>query len=308
MGLRIATVRNQLAMNTTAAGEQSDDIRFGFNAHALHLDIYAQKDEATAATWQNFLDKVTRVKIITANGTPEVSVASDDLHSFNVLAMGFSPYHSINTSTADIPHALALGYGLSPFPEDPLKNFGMPAGQGIQFIQEQSADVNQDFDTFIYDLTVDGVDSGDKPSSGGYVRMVEDAYTSGAVGEIRKTDIGPAKRILGVENFQTTSYEDLAASAANDVTGIRTQSLAFSDQIQFSYRPLRSGAFKWNMTVASFAAAAAEIGILSNDFFYSDFGIRNQGGVLGVAYQANAKIQTTAGVAEATRVVPVALV
>jgi hypothetical protein len=215
---------------------------------------------------------------------------------------------SVLTSTDNIPHALALGYPLSPFPEDPLKNFGMPAGQGIQLITEQTANVSQDFDGFVYDLTVDGVDSGDKPSSGGYVRMVEDAYTSGAVAEIRKTDIGPARRILGVQNFMTTSYEDLAASAANDVTGIRTQALAFSDNIQFSHRPLRSGAFKWQPTVASFAAAAAEISVLVNDFWYSDYGIRNAGGVLGIAYQPNAKIQTTAGVAEATRVVPVALV
>lgn len=305
MGLRIATVENQRAMVTTVAGEQSSDIRFAFNAHALHLDMYALKDAATAATWQNFLDKVTRVKIVTGNGTPEITVASDDLHAHNVLAGGFIPYMSILTSTDNIPHALALAYPLSPFPEDPLKNFGMPAGQGIQFIQEQAANVSQDFDTFVYDLTVDGTD---EPKTGGYVRMVEDAYTSGAVAEIHKTDIGPAKRILGVQNFMTTSYEDLAASAANDVTGIRLQSLAFSDSIQYSYRPLRSGAFKYQPTVASFAAAAAEISVLANDFFFSDYGIRNAGSVLGVAYQSNAKIQTVAGVAEATRVVPVALV
>ena len=138
--------------------------------------------------------------------------------------------------------------------------------------------------------------------------MVQDAYTAGAVNEIRKTDIGPCKRILGVMNFQTTSFDDLAASAAIDVTGIRTQGLAFSDSIAFQYRPMRASSFKWYQDVATFAAAAAAINMLDNGRFFADYGYRNQGSVLGVAFQSNAKIQTTAGVAEALRVLPVCLV
>ena len=60
--------------------------------------------------------------------------------------------------------------------------------------------------------------------------------------------------------------------------------------------------------VASFSAAAALINSLDDGCFYEDFGINNSGSVLGVAYQPNATINTTAGVAEATRVYPIALV
>ena len=307
MPLKIATVKSQEAMVTTVAGEDTEDLRFGYNVHALHLDIYSLKDEATAATIQDLYDKVTRIEISSSNGTPEIAVDSDDLRDFSVT-QGFLPYHSILTSTDNIPHSCALPYNLSPFPEDPLKNFGAPPGSLIQYKLIEIADVNQDFDTYTYDLTVDGVDASDKPNSVGYVRMVQDPYTSGAVNEIRKTDIGPAKRILGAMNFQTTSYDDLAASAAVDVTGIRFQRLAFSDSVAFEYRPLRAGSFKWYQDVASFAAAAAVINVLDNGRFFADYGIRNQGSVLGVAYQREAKIQTIAGVAEITRVIPVCLV
>lgn len=308
MALKIATVKSQEAMVTTTTGEDTEDIRFNYNAHALHLDIYCQKDEATAATIQNLYDKVTRIEITTQNGTPETSIDSDDLHDFAVTA-GFIPYVSLNTSTDDIPHAATLPYGLSPFPEDPLKNFGMGPGQGIQYKLVEIADVNQDFDTYTYDLTVDGVDGSDKPNSLGYVRMNQDAYTTGGVNSIQKTDIGPCKRILGVMNFQTTGFDDLAAAAAIDVTGHRYQRLAFSDSVVFEYRPMRAAGFKWYQDVASFAAAAAFINMLDNGRYFADYGYRNQGSVLGVAYQNNSKIQTVAGVAsEASRVIPTCLV
>lgn len=308
MGLRIATIRNQRAMNTSTAGEQDDDIRLGFNAHALHLDTYAVKDTTVAATIQNLIDKITRVKLVTQNGTPESTIDSDDLHDFTVKAMGKVPYHSVLTSTDNLPHAIALGIPLSPFPEDPLKNFGMPAGQGIQLIQEQAADVSQDFDGYVYDLTVDGVDTADKGASAGYLRYFTDSYTSGAVGEIHDTVVAPAKRILGVMNFQTTSYDDLAAAAANDVTGIRTQALAFSESIQFESRPLREGAFTPHQTVADFTAGAAIVNVLDSGRWWNDYGIRNSGTRVGINWRPNTKIKTTAGVAEATRVIPVTLV
>ena len=309
MALKIATIASQEAMSAAAIGESTEDVRLGFNAHAFHLDIYALGLTTSTATYQNFFDKVTRIEIATANGTPEISIDSDHLHDFIPLAHPFIPYHSILTAADNIPHHAALPYPFSPFPEDPLKNFGLPAGQGIQFKIIEAADVAGDFDTFTYDLTVDGVDSQDKPNPVGYVRMVQDAFTGGAVDSIRDTDVNPAKRILGVHNFQTTSFDDLAAAAAINVTGIRTQRLSFSDNPVFEYRPQRAGAFKRPQTVASFAAAAAEINLLDTGRFFADYGYRNAGSVLGVAWQPNAEIKTIAGVAsEATAVIPVALV
>lgn len=308
MGLRVANVRNQRDVGTTAT-TLTEDIGFAYNAHALHMDVFAYKDEATAATVQNLIgDKITQFRIVTQNGNPEISIRMDDLHDSMPLMQGTIPYVSILTSTDNIPHGFGVAYPLSPFPLDPLRNFGAPGGQLIQTQVDTAADVNQDFDGYTYDLTVEGVDTADKPSAIGYVKMNQDAYTSGAVGEIHKTTLGPSKRVLGAFNFMTTSFDDLAAAAAFDVTGIRTQALAFSDNIQFQYKPSRQWSMKIPQTVASFAAAAAVINILDDGKWYADYGWNNDSAVLGVAYQPNATIQTTAGVAEATRVVPVTLV
>jgi len=307
MGLRVASVRNQRTVGATAT-TLTEDINFAFNAHSIHQDVFCYKDSGTAATVQNLIDKVTQIRLITQNGNPEVTIDGDDLHDMLPLVFGTIPYVSINTSTDNIPHGFGLQYATSPFWWDPLKNFGMPGGQGIQYVGDYAADVAQDFDGYVYDLTVEGVDTADKPNSNGYLRVSQDAYTSGAVGEIRNTVIAPAKRILGTYNFMTTSFDDLAAAAAFDVTGIRNQGVAFSSSVQFNYKPSRSWSMKLPQTVASFAAAAAVINILDDGRWFADYGINNSSSVLGIAYQPNAAIQTTAGVAEATRVNTLALV
>lgn len=308
MGLRVASVRNQRSVGTTAT-TLSEDIGFAYNAHSLHLDVFAYKDEATAATIQNLIgDKITQFKLVTQNGNPEISVRMDDLHDSIPLMQGTIPYVSILTSTDDVPHGFGVQYPLSPFPNDPLRNFGASGGQLIQMQVDTAADVNQDFDGYTYDLTVEGVDTQDKPASIGYTRMYQDTYTAGAVGEVHKTTVGPCKRVLGTFNFMTTSFDDLAAAAAFDVTGIRSQALAFSDSYQFQYKPSRSWSMKLPQTVSTFATSPAVINILDDGKFFADYGWNNDSAVLGVAYQPNCSIQTTAGVAEATRVIPVSLV
>jgi hypothetical protein len=100
----------------------------------------------------------------------------------------------------------------------------------------------------------------------------------------------------------------LAAAAAFDVTGIREQGIAFSDNSLFSSKPSRSWSMKLPQTVATFSAAAAVINVLDDGRWFNDFGITNSGSVLGIAYQNNASVKTTAGVAEATRVNVLSLV
>lgn len=307
MGLKIASVRNQRSAGTTAT-TLTEDVNFAFNAHSLHMDVFSLKNSGSASTIAALINKINQLRLITQNGNPEITTQADDLHDFIVSAFGTLPYHSILTSTDNIPHGFGLQYPLSPFWWDPLKNFGMPGGQGIQFVSDWAADGTQTFDGYTYDLTVEGVDTGDKPNSIGYTRMSLDSYTSGAVNETRKTAVATAKRILGTFNFMTTSFDDLAAAAAFDVTGIRTQALAFSDSIQFQHKPSRQWSMKQPQTVATFAAAAAVINILDDGKWFSDYGMNNSGSVLGVAWQPNATIQTTAGVAEATRVYPISLV
>lgn len=308
MGLVIGSVANQQSVGTGIT-TTDEDIRFNYNAHSLHFDVFAYKDEGTAATVQNLIgDKITQMRLNTQNGTPEISWRVDDWHDFHPLALGLIPYVSILTSTDNIPHGFGLQYPFSPFPWDPTKNFGAPANFLTQFVIDSVADVNQDFDGYVYDLTVEGLDTSDKPNSLGYVRATQDVYTAGSVGEIRPTQVNNYKRLLGVYNFMTTSFDDLAAAAAFDVIGIRQQAVAYGKKTSFNYKPSRAWSMKLTQDVATFAAAAAVINVLDEGRWFADYGMLNQLPNIGLASVPNTTIETTAGVAEATRVIPIALV
>lgn len=311
MALKIASIKNQATM-TTGATTLTEDIRLNYNVHSFHLDVFTLKDSGTAATIQNLVDKVQDVRLSTLGGNPESIIDGDDLFDAQGLVWGNLRYHSILTSTDNIPHAFGMQLPMSPFPNDPTRNFGLNANNGIQFILNTGADVSQDFDNGLYDLTVEGLDTSDKPNSLGHIKYVQDAFTSGAVNSARDTTVGPASRLLGVFNFMTTSYDDLAASAAHDVTGIREQRITFSESIASANKPSRAWSMKPIQTVATFSAAAAVINVLDDGRWFNNFGIQNDNASLGINISGigqNTKVSTIAGVAsEATRVCPLLLV
>jgi len=308
MGLIVANVENQKSPGTGLTSI-TDDIKFTFVAHALHLNVFSEKDEATAATLQNLVDKLTSINLLTTVGQPESTIDGDDW--FDLLPwININRYISILTSTDGIPHAFGLLYPLSPFPLDPTQNFGAPANRLTQLQTNWAADINQDFDTYLYDITVEGMDVTDKPSPQGYVKFVQDSFTSGGVDSVQKTDV-IGRRLLATFNFQTTAYDDLAAGAANNVTGIREQSVAFSENIKIGpYKPSRS----WTQSPFHREVLSGTAGVgtqLDLGHFLSDYGWMNDNAArLGIDITpGNVKIETKAGVAtEATRVYPVALV
>lgn len=306
MGLIYSIIKEQESLGT-ALSTIRDDLKLGFTAHIIREDVFAQKDEATAATIQNLVDKVTSVDLSTTAAQPESSIDGDDLWE-TIGALGYQKYWSILTSTDTIPHGFSLHFPLSPFLYDPTRNFGAPPGRLTQWVLNVAADVNQDFLAYTHDLVVEGVSSDLKGAPNGYMKTIRDAYTSGAVGETHDTTINGGKRLLAVKNFETTNFDDLGAAAAVNVTGIRTQSVAFSDEIKFGpYREARS----WNSSgskieISATAGAAESWGqTLSRDHFLVDFGWANDAPELGINIQnAAVKIKTVAGVAEATRVNP----
>jgi len=308
MGLIVANVENQKSPGTGLTSI-TDDIKFTFVAHALHLNVFAQKDEGTAATLQNLVDKLTSVNLLTTVAQPESTIDTDDW--FDLLPwINVNRYISTLTSTDGIPHAFGLVYPLSPFPNDPTQNFGAPANRLTQLQTNWAADINQDFDTYVYDITVEGMDISDKPNPQGYVKFTQDSFTSGAVDSVQKTDI-IGRRLLATFNFQTTAYDDLAAGAANNVTGIRQQAVTFSENVRIGpYKPSRS----WTQSPFHRELLSGTAGVgtqLDLGHFLSDYGWMNTNSAkLGIDITAgNVKVETTAGVAsEATRVYPVALV
>ena len=311
MALKIASIKNQQSFGTTAT-TLTEDIRLNYNVHSFHLDVFSLKDSGTAATIQDLVDKVTNVQVSTLSSNPESIIDGDDLFDAQALVFGKLRYHSILTSTDNIPHAFGVQLPMSPFPDDPTRNFGLPANNGVQWITTSAANVSQDFDGYTYDLTVEGLDTNDKPNSLGHVKYIQDAFTSGAINSGRDTTIGPANRLLGIYNFMTTSFDDLAASAAFSSIGISEQQVTFSESVASSNKPSRFWSKKPIQTVASFSAAAAVINVLDDGRWYNDFGIQNDNASLGINISGigqNTKVKSIAGVAsEATRVMPIVLV
>lgn len=305
MGLIVANVENQKSAGTTLTSI-TDDIKFTFIAHALRLNVFALKNDTTVATLQNLVDKLTSINLLTTVGQPESTIDADDL--FDLMPwIGITPFISNLSVTDNLPTAFGLIYPLSPFPNDPTENFGAPANRLTQLQTNWAADVTGDFDGYVYDITVEGLDVG---SSGGYVKFVQDSFTSGAVDSVQKTDV-IGRRLLGTFNMQTTAYDDLAAAAANDVTGIREQDVTFSENIKIGpYKPSRS----WSQAPFHREVMSGTAGVgtqLDLGHFLADYGWNNDNTAkLGIDITAgNVKVETKAGVAsEATRVYPVALV
>ena len=308
MGLIVANVENQKSAGSTLTSI-TDDIKFTFVAHALHINVFTLVVTATVSTLQVLVDKLTSINLLTTVGQPESTIDADDL--FDLLPwIGISRYISILTAGDNIPHAFGLVYPLSPFPNDPTQNFGAPSGRLTQLQTNWAANVSPGYDNVVYDITVEGIDVNTKPNPQGYVKFVQDSFSSGAVNSVQKTDV-IGRRLLGTWNFQTVSFDDLAAAAANDVTTIRSQSVAFSDNVKIGpYKPSRS----WTQSVFHREVMSGTAGVgtqLDIGHFLADYGWMNDNTArLGIDITAgNVKVQTTAGVnASVTRVYPVALV
>ena len=304
MGLIVASVRNQRSPGVNAV-TLTDDIKFAFTATSVHLDTFGLLVASASDTYQGVIDEVTQVRFSDTDSNPISSIDGDDLFDF-LPNIGADPFITNNALTIDNqPKAFSLMQPFSPFPNDPSKNYGLPGNKGVQFTVDWLADTTIDGRT--YDLTVEGI-SESKPSPIGYVRILRDAYTPGAVAEDNFTDLeGAGKRLLGIMNFQTTEFDALAASAAFDITGIRAQAILYSSDIRVGpYKPFRS----WSMEGFKRAPLAADgTGNQVNlGHFYADFGINNNSGGLGLNIAgANVRVRTTAGVAEATRVNPIIL-
>lgn len=300
MPLIIGTVRNQRAAGATAT-VLSENISFGFRAHALHIDLYCLKNTTTAQSLLIEAQKLSQVRINTTRGQPESTIDGQDLHDFQPTAIGLSPYKTVLTAVDNDPHAITMFYPLSPFPTDPTEPFGLAAGLGTQIDLSFTADGTNTFDTYTYDLTVEGVT--DAPTNG-YVRFIRDAQT-GVVGNTINTKVY-GNRFLGVFNFMTTSFDDLAASAAIDVTTIRTQAILDSSAVILGpSRPQRSGAGLFLPQIT-----AAPPVVLDNGSHFQNFGIQNKVGAMGfdISGKTTIELQTLAGAADAYRTYPTTLI
>lgn len=301
MPLIIGTVRNQRSAGTTAT-TLSDNINFGFRAHALHLDVYCLVNTTKAlGSLLTMVQKLSQVRINTTSGQPESTIDGQDLHDFMPTALARTPYKTVLTTVDNDPQAFTLAYPLSPMFDDPTEPFGLDAGRGTQIDMVWTADGTTTTDTYTYDITVEGLTNA--PSKG-YTRFIRDAQT-GVVGQGINTKVY-GKRFLGVMNFQTTSFDDLAAAAAIDVTTIRTQAILESSAVILGpMRPQRSGATLYLPQIT----ASPPI-VLDNGSHFQNFGIANKAGDLGfdINQKGTIELQTVAGATDAYRTYPTTLI
>jgi len=307
MGKIVASVRNNRSVGTGAT-TLTDDIKFNFTAHTLHLDVFGDLAGSDVNTLALGVASVGQVRIETTVSQPQSTIDGADLFNFQ-QNVGISPYYTANNLTVDgQPKGFALIQPFTPFPMDDTRNYGLPNQRGVQAVVDWIADGT--LDDKIYDMTVEGISTDIQPSPLGYIKFIRDAYTSGAVGEENKTRV-TGNRLLGCQNFQTSEFEVLAGNAANNITGIRQQAVLFSDNIVLgpykSFRSWSMGAYAQSLKVSSPTGGIA--GNVTNlGAFFSDYGIHNSGKLgLDIAGRT-VDIRTTAGVAQATRVNPVVLV
>ncbi len=305
MGKIVASVRNQRAPGA-AATTLTEDIKFGFIAHALHIDTFGLLVASAADTFQGVVDELDQVRFSTTNSQPESTIDADDLFDF-MPNIGVPQFITNNALTVDNqPKAFSLTQPFTPFPLDDTRNYGLPVGKGVQLELDWAADTT--IDGRAYDVTVEGITNDVQPDPIGYIKFIRDAYTSGAVGEENFTTVN-GNRLLGTMNFQTTEFDALAASAAFNTTGIREQALLLSDNIVLGpYKQSRSYSMNDGYVPSTRAGASPTGTMLNLGHFFADYGIHNSGAIGVNIAGRNTKIRTTAGVAEATRVNPVVLV
>lgn len=299
MPIIIGTVRNQRATGTTAT-TLSDNIAFDYRCMAVHLDIYSLKNTTTASSLLTEMQKLSQVKINTTRGQPESTIDGQDLHDFHPAALGRSPYKSVLTAVDNDPHLITITYPFSPFYDDLTEPFGLANKLGTQIDMVWTADPAT-FDTFTYDITAEGLT--DAPTKG-YVRFTRDAQT-GVVGSAVNTKVY-GTRFLGAMNFQTSSFDDIAAAGAIDVTSIRTQAVLDSSSVILGpFRPARSGAGLYLPQITATPPV-----VLDNGSHFQNFGIMNKAGDLGfdITGKTTIELQTIAGVADAYRTYPTTLI
>jgi len=305
MGKIVASIVNQFAPGA-AATTQTEDIKFNFIAHALHIDTFGFLVASAADTFQGIVDEITQVRFSTTTSQPESTIDADDLFSF-MPNIGVPQFITNNDLTVDNqPKGFSLTQPFTPFPLDDSRNYGLGAGKGVQVELDWLADTT--IDNRAVDITVEGLTTDIQPDPLGYIKFIRDGYTSGAVGEENFTTVN-GNRLLGVQNFQTTEFDALGASTGISVTGIREQALTLSENIVLGpYKSSRNWSMNNGFTPATRSGAQPSGNVLNLGSFFADFGISNSG-ALGINIAGRqAKIRTTAGVAQATRVNPVVLV
>jgi len=286
------------------------DIDVNYTLNNLSFNVFARKLTATAATNQQLIDKIEQIRVSTKTSDPESAIDGDDLWDFPKYAFGNTHnYITKLTSTDDLPHAFGMMFPFSPLPHNMRAPFGLAPNQGKQVIIQTNADTAGDFDNYTLDVIAEGV-SGTDAATSGHTKFTQDIFTSGSVDSHEDTQV-IGKKLLGTYNFMTTSYDDLGANAAHDITGIREQQLLKSSRTDLFWKPFYQWSRRQNSPLTDLAVIAGDVSdipdILDDGRWFHDFGIE-QGGIDISNSAEKYEIRTIAGVAsEATRVYGVVL-
>ena len=302
MGYLYAQVENQKSVGSTAT-TTTENVTNNFSVNIMHTDWYCLKNTTTAASLLKEVQKVSNIYLNTINGTPQSSVAGQDLYDFDMLGFQVAPYISTLSASDNHNQAFSLPYFFNPFMYDYTENFGIDAGILSQVQIATAADLTNQFDTYTFDMYLEGVDSTTRPTTAGYIKLTRDEETSTA-GQTLYTKVY-GKRLLGIFNFMTNFIDNLSAGVAINTTTIRNQAVTFSRSVVYGpFTPMRALATQaWQVNTTSPP-------ILNNADHFHDLGMHNRMGPLGINIAGNnqVEIQTTGGDSNAYRTYGVVLV
>jgi hypothetical protein len=299
MGLIYSQIETQKSMTASATAITSNTA-LNYTAHVAHIDVYANKLSTTASSNLVLVQKVINVYMNTQGGTPEISIEGQDLFDLNSTAFPYSNYITVQSTTAGALQDFALPYYFSPYPKDPTMPYGIQPLQLNQVTLNIAADVAATFQTYVYDLYFEGAAP---KATNGYLVTQEDKETMTAGAPTWTKCYG--KNLMGVFYGATAFLDDVAASAANNVTDVRTNAVADSRSIIFGpMAPLRAGTssyFPWITASSPF--------LLDDGDFFIDYGIRNStgNGGINILQKPNIEIQTVGGAGGTIHINPILL-
>ena len=301
MGYLYAQVENQKSVGSTAT-TTTENVTNNFSVNIMHTDWYDLKNTTTASSLLVEVQKVDSILINTINGTPQSSVKGQDLYDFDLQGFQVAPYIATLSASDNHNQAFSLPYFFNPFMYDYTENFGIDAGILSQVQLVTLADVSNTFDTYTFDMYLEGVDSTTRPQTNGYIKMTQDAETSVA-GQVLYTKVY-GKRLLGIFNFMT-NFIDALSNANINTTTIRSQAVTFSRSVVYGpFTPMRGLATQaWQQNTTSPP-------ILNKADNWQDLGMQNRMGALGINIAGNnqVEIQTTGGDSNVYRTYGVILV
>lgn len=228
MGLEYAQVLQDESPGAAATNVFAN-MKKSFTVQNLVLQVPARENSTdTASTLLGCTSRLDRIFLSTNTGSNVVDWEGEHLWDFDVQS-GFA-YPLAETGQAqNVPIGAFWNLPLSakPFDFDVAQGAAPQRLTQIQFSWAADAVALGDSAT----LSLTAIGNPDISNPVGMLANVRDNFSANSAGQQRDVDV-IGKTLMGVYNFGTTGYSDLAAAAAFNVTTFRDHSIVQGDAVK----------------------------------------------------------------------------